>query len=139
MDTSIETNKAIVIQFNQDLIEGRNLATADTIFHDEFINHTAGPGFDKGKGGVMKMFNEVLRPALSNIKVTIYDQVAEGDLVTTRKTISGTHTGVLFDVPASSKELVITVIDIVRIRDGQYFEHWGVNTMPVVLQQLRGV
>jgi len=32
----------------------------------------------------------------------------------------------------------ISVIDIVRIEDGRYAEHWGVNTLPAVLAQLRG-
>jgi hypothetical protein len=28
------------------------------------------------------------------------------------------------------------VIDIVRVRDGQYVEHWGINNLPLVLAKL---
>ena len=72
MITSLERNKAIVRKFNKELIEEWHPTTAETIFHDEFVNHTAAPPFDNGKGGVLKMFNEILRPALSGIKVTIH-------------------------------------------------------------------
>lgn len=137
MSTSVQQNKEIVKRFNQELIEEWHPATADEIFHDAFINHTAAPPFDNGKGGVLKMFNEILRPALSDIKVTIHEQIAEGDLVTTRKTISGKHTGVWWGIEPTQNDVAISVIDIVRIRDGKYFEHWGVNTLQVVLQSLK--
>ncbi|MEJ0057667.1 MAG: ester cyclase [Bacteroidota bacterium] len=51
-------------------------------------------------------------------------------MVTTRKILSGTHTGDLLGAPASGKKIEIEVIDIVRLLDGRYAEHWGVNTLP---------
>jgi len=68
--------------------------------------------------------------------VTIHDQIAEDDKVTTRKTISGVHTGTLMGVPATGRIVSISVIDIVRVEDGRYVEHWGVNTLPSVLAAL---
>jgi len=82
-------------------------------------------------------FQNVLRPALSKLTVTIHDQIAEGDKVTTRKTISGVHTGTLLGIRATGREVSISVIDIVRVEDGRYAEHWGVNTLPNVLAELR--
>ena len=81
-------------------------------------------------------FQTLLRPALSDLTVTIHDQVAEGDKVTTRKTISGVHTGTLLGVPATGREIAISVIDIVRVQDGRYAEHWGLNTLSNVLAKL---
>ena len=82
-------------------------------------------------------FATVLRPALEGLAVVIHDQIAEGDKVTTRKTISGRHTGTLLGVEATGKPVAIEVIDIVRVRDGRYVEHWGINTLSSVLAQLR--
>lgn len=81
-------------------------------------------------------FNSILRPALSNLKVIIYSQVAENDLVTTRKSITGTHTGHFLGIAPTGKDVSIDVIDIVKIRNGKYFEHWGLNTLPAVLAKL---
>lgn len=49
--------------------------------------------------------------------------------VTTRKSISGKHVGTLLGAEATGENISIDAIDIVRIRDGQYIEHWGVNTL----------
>jgi predicted ester cyclase len=64
--------------------------------------------------------------------------VAEGDKVVTRKTIAGTHRGALMGIAPTGRAVSISVIDIVRVEDGRYAEHWGVNTLPAVLAQLRG-
>ncbi|MBM7327917.1 ester cyclase [Agrobacterium sp. S2] len=73
---------------------------------------------------------------MSNLKVVIHDQIAEADKVTTRKTISGIHSGTLLGVPATGRELTISVIDIVRIEGGRYAEHWGLNTLSNVIAPL---
>lgn len=67
----------------------------------------------------------------------IHDQIAEGDWVTTRKTIRGTHRGALMGVPPTNRAVAIDVIDMVRIRDGRYVEHWGLTTLADTLAQLR--
>ncbi len=69
--------------------------------------------------------------------VDILDQVAEDDKVVTRKTISGTHLGQLFDIEPTGKAIKIDVIDIVRLKEGQYFEHWGINTLQQVIAVLK--
>jgi predicted ester cyclase len=92
---------------------------------------------DNGPQGMINTFNNVLRPAMPGIKVTIYEQVGEGDLVTTRKNISGTQTGMLMGIAPTGKKVSIDVIDIVRIKNGKYFEHWGGNTLPSALAQLK--
>ena len=83
-------------------------------------------------------FNRVLRPAFPDLSVEIHDQIAEGDKVTTRKTVRGTHRGELLGVAPTGKHVEIDVIDIVRLAEGRYVEHWGVNTLPAVLSKLRG-
>lgn len=40
-------------------------------------------------------------------------------------------------IDATGRPVRIDVIDIVRVVGGRYAEHWGVNTLPVVLAQLR--
>jgi predicted ester cyclase len=43
----------------------------------------------------------------------------------------------LLGIAPTGKQVAIEVIDIIRLRDGQYVEHWGINTLSVVLAQLR--
>lgn len=102
----------------------------------DFVNRSAPPGSPDGPESMWSTFHDVLRPALTGLAVTIHDQIAEGDKVVTRKTITGTHTGILFGIEATGDPVAIDVIDIVRVRDGRYVEHRGINTLPTVLAQL---
>ncbi|MCF0058536.1 ester cyclase [Dyadobacter sp. CY356] len=135
META-EKNKELVLRFNKEVIEEGNLETFNELMDKDFINHSAREGADNGSGGMIHTFNNILRPAFPDLKVIIHAQVAENDMVTTRKTITGTHTGTLFGITPTGKEVAIDVIDIVKIRDGKYFEHWGLNTLPAVLARL---
>ena len=101
------------------------------------VNRSAPPGSPDGPESMWNTFQNVLRPALAELSVTIHDQVGEGNKVTTRKTISGKHVGPLLGVEATEGEVSIEVIDIVRIENGRYAEHWGINNLSAVLAGLR--
>jgi predicted ester cyclase len=137
MDTStIARNKAVVTRFNREVIERGDEAAFRDLVALTFVNRTAPQGSPPGPDGMLSFINTVLRPALSDLRVDLHEQVAEGDLVTTRKTIRGTHTGALFGVEPTRRAVAIDVIDVVRVRDGKYVEHWGVSTLPAILAEL---
>jgi len=136
MQTRIENNKAVVRRFNREVIEQGNIGSFNALTDLNFINRSAPPGMDSGPQGMIWFFNEILRPALPDLTVTIHQQIAEDELVTTRKTISGTQTGSFPCVPATNKVISIEVIDIVRVRDGKYLEHWGITTLSEILAGL---
>ncbi|MGK9126200.1 ester cyclase [Olivibacter sp. SA151] len=132
----IVNNKTVVRRFNKEVIEQGNVNSFKALIDDKFVNRSAPAGMDNGPQGMIYFFNEVLRPAIPDVSVTIHDQVAEGEMVATRKTISGTQTGPLLGVPATGKKVSIEVIDIVRVKDGKYVEHWGITTLPELLAAL---
>ena len=139
MTATIEQNKALVRRFNKEIIEEGNPQSFQEIVDPAFINHTAAKGMDKGPAGLIYTFENILRPAFSALKVTIYEQVGEGDKVTTRKTISGIHTGTFMGIPATHQPVTIHVMDMVTIKDGKYYEHWGVNTMMALAAELKAI
>ena len=128
--------KDVVRRFNREIIEQGSEAAYRALLPPTFVNRSAPPGFPAGPDGMRQMFEGALRPALADLRVEIHDQVVEGDKVTTRKTIHGTHRAPLFGIPATGRAIAIDVIDIVRVENGQYSEHWGVNTLPSVLAEL---
>lgn len=103
----------------------------------DFVNHTAPPGAPKGPDGFAAFFTDTLRPALPDLTVELHDQIAEGDKVVTRKTISGTHKGVFLGVPPTGRRIAIRVTDIVRLRNGQYAEHWGNADLHGAIAQMK--
>lgn len=133
----LEFNKATVQRFNREVIEGGDEAAAAELLDPEFVNRTAPPGADPGPAGMVSFLCRLLHSALAELRVEIQDQIAEGDRVVTRKTIHGLHLGDLFGVKATGRRVAIEVIDIVRLRNGRYLEHWGSNNLPTVLAGLR--
>jgi predicted ester cyclase len=129
--------KDVVRRFNLDVIERGDRAAFEALMLPSFVNRSAPPGAPDGPEGMWNTFERVLRPALADLRVEIHDQLAEGDKVTTRKTIRGRHTGTLLGIAATGRDVAIDAIDIVRVQDGRYAEHWGVYTLAAVLAALR--
>jgi predicted ester cyclase len=134
--SSLENNKAIIKRFNKEVIEECNLETFNELMDTEFINRTA-PLNSNRADGMWHTFNTILKPAFPDLTVEIYDQIAEEDKVTTRKAIVGTHKGEFMGIQPTNKKIKIDVIDIVKLRDGKYLEHWGINTLQIVLTELK--
>ena len=131
-----EQNKAIVTRVNKEFIEGGKTETVYELFSPDFINQTAPPGSPQGPEAIIYFFDHMLRPAFPDLKVVIHELVAEGDKVTTRKSFHATHKGEFFGVPASNKNVSMEVIDIIRLRDGKYVEHWGILDMQGLMGQI---
>lgn len=136
MSYSTEQNKAIVRRFNKECIEQGLAASFEELLADDVVNHAAPPGKPNGKESFIFFLNEVLRKGFPDCKVEILEQVAENDLVTTRKKITGTHTGEIFGLAPTNKSVVIQVIDLIRLKDGKYQEHWGQTDFHEVLRSL---
>jgi predicted ester cyclase len=131
-----EINKLIVQRFNKEVIEQGNIDSFNELMDSKFINHSAPPAMNDSDS-MWNTFNKIFQPAFPDLKVEIYDQIAEGNKVTTRKAIVGTHLGSLMEIPPIQKNIKIDVIDIIRIQDGKYIEHWGMNNFQSVIDELR--
>lgn len=133
-----DQNKAIVKRFNVECIEQCNAASFRELLSVNCINHTAPPGTPNDAAGMIHFLSNVLKQGFPDLKVTILDQIAEGDKVVTRKEIRGTHTGPFMGVSPTNKTVVLNVIDIIRLKDGQYVEHWASSNLREVLAEISG-
>jgi len=120
-----EQNKQTVTRFNKEFIEQGNLDAFEEIVAPDFVNRSAAAlNIPAGRDGIRDYIVDVLHKALKDINVTIFDQIAEGDTVVTRKSISGIQVGEFLNKPASNERITMHLIDIVTLRNGQYVEHW---------------
>jgi predicted ester cyclase len=62
--------------------------------------------------------------------------IAEGDIVVTRFTGQGTHSGPLLGSAPTGKKVSFTGIDMVRFKDGKATEVWHEGNDAVVFMQL---
>ena len=136
MQFTTEQNKQLVIRFNKEYIEQGNRKSFEELVAEDVVNHSAPPGSSKGPDGMIHFLQNVLRTGFPDLSVEILDQVAEGDLVTTRKAIHATHSGDFMGIPPTGKKVIINVIDMIRLRQGKYVEHWGMSNLSDVIAQL---
>lgn|SRR5690606_12772660 len=132
---TIEENKKVVIRFNKEFLEGGNAGVLKEIVADTFTNHTAPANFPKDVSGLVK-FVEILHKGFSDFSIEIHEQIGEGDMVATRKTITATHTGEIMGHAPTGKRVTMNVMDFVRLKDGKYVDHWGRNDIMQVIQEL---
>ncbi|RYU97459.1 ester cyclase [Emticicia agri] len=139
MQSIIEQNKAVVLRFNKEFIEQGNMETFKELVADNVINHSAPAGTPNGPESMIYFLQNILRTGFPDLKVEILEQVAERDLVTTRKQIKATHTGEIMGIAASGKTVAINIIDIIRLRNGKYAEHWGASNFSEIIDQIEQV
>jgi steroid delta-isomerase-like uncharacterized protein len=111
------------------------LAVLDQLVATDFVNHNAPPGAPQGVEGRKRVVG-MFRGAFSDLHSAIEDEVAEGDRVVTRATLSGTNTGDFMGQPATGRPMSVTAVDIFRVVDGKITDRWGVLDMASLTQQL---
>jgi predicted ester cyclase len=125
---SLEDNKRVVAEFVERCQNQHDLAYADEAFHPAFVNHyrPEGRSIDESGGPAsgFKAFYGALLHAFPDATMTIDDQLAERDVVATRKTLRGTHEGDLWGLAPTGRRVEFQFIDIFRVADGKLIEHW---------------
>jgi steroid delta-isomerase-like uncharacterized protein len=121
-----------------DEVSAGNLGVIDELVADDVVEHDTFPGMEPNKEGV-KQFFAMFRSAFPDLRMEPHEMLAEGDLVSARVTMTGTHQGEFMGMPPSGKRIEVEGIDIVRVRDGQATEHWGVTDTMTMMQQLGAV
>ena len=120
-----QDNKERQRLFVEVLQDRGELDRVEEFVHPAFVDHSAVPGLPDGPEGVRAVLGAV-RAGFPDHDAEVIHVVAEGDLVATYKTFSGTHTGDFFGIPATGRRATIRVMDFVRYRDGLVVEHWNV-------------
>jgi predicted ester cyclase len=134
---SSESNKEIVCRFINEYQTNKREEIADELIADDFFDHSALPGISPDKSGLKQLFN-MLWNAFDGFRAEIYDQIAEGEKVTTRKTFFGTHTGEFMGIAATDRPIELGVIDILTIKNGQIAEHWCQVNLAGLIGQITG-
>ena len=133
---SVEQDKALVRRFVEEIFNRGNMSVVDELFAPDFVEHEELPaGIPNDREGVIQL-TTMLRSAFPDFKATIDDIIAEGNKVVIRMTWRGTQKGEFMGVPPSGKSVAVGVIDIIRIADGQFVEHWGQMDSMGMMQQL---
>lgn len=87
----------------------------------------------------LKHHIELFEAAFPNYELIADDIVAEADKVAVRATFRGTHKGEFFGIPATGKEVSVSLMLIYRIAGGKIVEHWVNADQLSLMQQLGAI
>jgi len=98
-----------------------------------YINHEA-VFYAEGREA-NRQFWHAFFAAIPDISASLEDLVIAGDRVVARLAYRGTHTGDFWGIPASGNAVEMRSIDIWRVEDGMFAEHWDeINAMQLFQQ-----
>lgn len=131
-------NKEITRRIYEEAWSKGDLSVVDEITAPDFAcaNTTVSPDSIRRGADFIKASVRGWRAAFPDIRATVEDQLAEGDRVAVRFTISGTHEGEIYGVPPTGNRMRLTGISIFRIVDGVFMQAWGAGDMLELLRQL---
>jgi steroid delta-isomerase-like uncharacterized protein len=135
-----EENKRVMRRIFEEGMNRGRLEVLDDLVAADYVDHDPNnpPDIPPGREG-LKQLMSMYRAAFPDIEMTIEQQLAEGDLVTTRWTARGTHQGELAGMPPTGKQVSISGIFIDRITDGHLRESWAAWDLHGMLLQLGAI
>jgi predicted ester cyclase len=126
-----DEHKAIARRFFEEVWNQQKPEVIDEIFAPTVLFNGRPVARD-----VLKQMVAGRRATFPDIRVTVEDQVAEGDKVSTRRTWEATHQGPYRGVAATGKRVTWSQISIVRFENGKVVEDWATADEVSILQQL---
>jgi steroid delta-isomerase-like uncharacterized protein len=116
-----------------EMINKHDPDAVDLFVAEDYVNHNA---FVADGREANRQFWTVFFAGLPDVRVTMEDLVVSGDRVVGRFVYRGTHTGDLMGIPATGKPVEMRSIDIWRVQDGMFVEHWDELNLLQVFQQI---
>lgn len=132
----LERNKAVARQVFEDVLSQGKWDVSERIHAPAFVaragkrTESRAEDLESAKGW---------RSAIPDLKVTVEQMVAEGNLVAVRWTGRGTNTGTGNGLEATGKRLEIEGMTIFRIEGGQIAEEWNTIDELGLLRQLGAI
>ena len=118
-----DRNKALVRNYYERVVNEDRVDELASFIHPNYVDHNSedaecGPS-------VVQAHLEGLRASFPDFRLRIEELIGESDLVATRVSASGTHTGVWQEIQPTGNKIQLRGINIDRIRAGLIVEHWG--------------
>ncbi|HWR16849.1 MAG TPA: ester cyclase [Terriglobales bacterium] len=130
----MKTNEELFRVIIEDGFSKGNAAVLNEIAAPDFLEHQSGIVPPNAEG--VKRAIATLHNAFPDFSLTVEELVSHGDTVWGRMTARGTQRGQIGPLFPTGKPMQITVIDIMRFREGKLVEHWGVADRLSMMEQL---
>jgi steroid delta-isomerase-like uncharacterized protein len=134
---STEQNKALVRRYFDALNtawQTGDFSPLDRFLAADYVYYSE-PEPIRGRDG-FRALTGAYRAGFPDVRFNVEDVIAEGDQVLVRFTGVGTHQGEFLGIAPTGKKITVSVLDLLRLRDGQIVEDWERFDLLNMLQQL---
>lgn len=132
-----EANKTIIRRLMDECFNNHNAELHRDFYSEACVQHTPAFG-DLGADAHRQVLISIFA-AFPDAHWTVVDQIAEGEKVVMRWTLTGTHLGTFMGIAPTGKPLVSSGICIDRLLDGHIVEEWEEWDTLGMMQQLGAV
>ena len=132
---SVEKNKALLHHYMKAVWDEENPAAVNEFLAPHYKRHRSPTSPPLTRDSQMQLLNG-FRAAFPDIQIMVEEIIAEGDMVTFRSTMRGTHQGKFLNIAPTGKVVTVGLIDIIRVENGKFVEQWGGPNLFDLLQQL---
>ncbi len=132
-----EMNRKLITRWFEAMNRGRAeaLKLLNEIYLPKYVCHDAVAGDIVGVDGLRNFLVEFYE-AFPDLSFRMEKMICEGDLVSSRFTVSGTHKGVFMGIPPTGKRILVQSMCMTLIRDGKIAEEWQVWDAHTILKHI---
>jgi steroid delta-isomerase-like uncharacterized protein len=116
-------------------VNAHDTGTFSNICTDSYIQHSGRS--PSGLAAQIENFQRIFS-AMPDIRMKVEDRIIAGDRVVARNSFSATHDHAIRGIPPTGKAFTFRTIDIWRVENGKFAEHWDLTDTAEVLRQLSG-
>ena len=134
----IEENKDIVRRLADECVNTYRPDRVDRYVHPDVRVHPGTPGTAPDTVGIdgLREAMQRFRQTFPDLHVRTEQLIADGDLVASRWTATGTHSGELAGIPPTGRSVEWCGTDVLRLVDGLIVEWWRNDDFVWLLHQL---
>jgi steroid delta-isomerase-like uncharacterized protein len=132
---SVETNKALLRRFVEEIVNQGNMAVAPELIAEDFVELDPFPGQAPGRAGLIGSI-ERLRMAFPDLIWSLDEMVAEEEKVASSHTWSGTHLGEFLGIAPTGKRVRMTCVIFDTYENGKLKTSRLVMNVLSLFQQL---
>lgn len=116
-------------------VNAHDTSSFPELFTEAYIQHSG-----RSPSGLAAQIDNFRRAfaATPNFRMVVEDRVIAGNKVVARTTYTTADTQAVGGVAPTGKPFTFRTIDIWRVEDGKFAEHWDITDRAEMLRQLRG-
>ena len=133
----MDNHKTLFRAFVEEIFHRGNLDALHHFFHSDALIHD--PGIELVGPAALRPAVRGLLAAFPDLRITLEDEILEGDRLAVRYRGDATHLGAWRGIPATGRRISYSVMLIVQFSGRQIAEYWAQPDLLGLLQQLDAI